>query len=108
MLQPQGYIMTGKEQFVCKLKKRLYGLKHAPRQWYLKFDRCMISSGFTRLEADHCCYSKWFENFYVMLLLYVDDMLVVGFSMKENVNLKVRLAEEFSMKDLGPTGKFLE
>ena len=35
-----------------------------------------------------------------MLLLYV-DMLVAGSSMKEIVNLKVRLAEEFSMKDLG-------
>jgi len=32
MLQPQGYIMPGKEQFVCKLKKSLYGLKQAPRQ----------------------------------------------------------------------------
>jgi len=36
-----------------------------------------------------------------MLLLYVDDMLVAGSSMKV-MNLKARLAEEFSMKDLGP------
>jgi len=53
----------------------------------------MISSGFTRLDADHFCYSKWFENFYIMLLLYVDDMLVVRFSMKEIVNLKARLVK---------------
>jgi len=43
-----------------------------------------------------------------MLLLYVDDMLVAGFSMKEIVNLKAILAEEFSMKDLGPARKFLK
>jgi len=73
--------MPGKEQLVCKLKKSLYGLKQALRQWYLKFNKFMISSGFTRLEADHCCYSKWFENSYIMLLLYVNDMLVVGSSM---------------------------
>jgi len=29
-----------------------------PRQWYLKFDRFMVSNDFTRLEVDHCCYSK--------------------------------------------------
>ena len=38
---------------------------------------------------------------------YVDDMLVVGSSMKEIVNFKARLAEKFSMKDLGPTKKVL-
>jgi len=62
----------------------------------------MVSSDFTRLEADYCCYSKWFENFYIVLLLYIDDMLVVGSNMREIVNLKVRVAKEFSMKDLGP------
>ena len=67
----------------------------------------MVSSDFTRLETDHCCYSKWFENFYIMLLLYVDDMLVVGSNMKEIVNLKASLAKEISMKDLGLTRKIL-
>ena len=67
----------------------------------------MMSSGFTKLEADHCYYFKWFENSYIMLLLYVDDMLVVGFSMKDIMNLKASLAEEFSMKNLGPARKIL-
>jgi len=67
----------------------------------------MISSGFTRLQADHRCYSKWFENSYIILLLYVDDMLVGGSSMKEIVNLKSKLVKEFSMKDLGPAKKIL-
>jgi len=107
MIQPQGSIMLGKEQLVCKLKKSLYDLKQTPRQWYLKFDRFMVSSGFTRLQADHCCYSKWFENSYIILLLYVDDMLVAGSCMKEIVNLKAKLAEEFSMKNLSPVKKIL-
>jgi len=88
-------------------QESLYGLKQAPRQWYQKFDTFMISSGFTRLPVDQYCYSKWFENFYIILLLYVNDVLVVGSSMKEIVNLKAKLAKEFSMKDLSPAKKIL-
>ena len=68
----------------------------------------MVSNGFIRLEANHCCYFKWLENSYIMLLLCIDDMLVAGSSMKEIVNLKTSLTEEFSMKDLGPVIKILE
>lgn len=33
MIQPEGFVVKGKEDCVCKLKKSLYGLKQAPRQW---------------------------------------------------------------------------
>jgi len=66
----------------------------------------MVSSGLTRLQADYCCYSKWFENSYIILLLYV-DMLITRSSMKEIVNLKAKLAKIFSMKDLDLAKKIL-
>jgi len=98
---------TRKRAIGLEFKKSLYDLKHALRQWYLKFDRFMISSEFTRLHAGHCYYFKWFENSYIILLLHVDNMLIVRSSMKEIVNLKAKLEKEFSMKNLSLAKKIL-
>ena len=57
--------------------------------------------GFKRCEADHCCYVKFFGNSYNILLLYVDDMLILGSRIKEINNLKKQLTKQFAMKDLG-------
>ena len=82
MQQPQGYEVKGKEKLVCRLKKSLYGLKQAPRQWYLKFDKFMSEQGYTRCHSDHCVYlKKQNDGSYIILLLYVDDMLVAGSNM---------------------------
>jgi ATP-binding cassette subfamily B (MDR/TAP) protein 1 len=80
MLQPEGFAETDKENLVCRLNKSLYGLKQAPRYWYKRFDSFIISLGCTRLSSDHCTYYKRFEenDVFIILLLYVDDMLVIG------------------------------
>ncbi|KAE8689989.1 cytochrome P450 71A9-like [Hibiscus syriacus] len=97
----EGFIEASKKNLVCRLKKSSYCLKQAPRQWYKKFDSFMSSSGFTRCQGDHCCYIKRFDNSFIILLLYVDDMLVAGSDMKEIINLKQKLSKQFVMKDLG-------
>jgi hypothetical protein len=107
MVQPEGFAVQGKESLVCKLRRSLYGLKQAPRQWYKKFDSFMGCVGFTRCNADHCCYVKSFENSYIILLLYVDDMLIAGSSMEEIQNLKKQLSSQFAMKDLGAAKQIL-
>ena len=63
--------------------------------------------GFKRYEADHYCYVKSFGNSYIILLLYVDDMLIVGSDIEEINNLKKQLSKQFTMKDLGATKQIL-
>ncbi|KAE8707982.1 hypothetical protein F3Y22_tig00110365pilonHSYRG00123 [Hibiscus syriacus] len=101
MRQPEGLIEVDKKNLVCRLNKSLYSLKQAPRQWYKKFDSFMSISGFTKYQADHYCYIKKFDNNFIILLLYVDDMLVAGSYMQEIINLKKKLSKQFAMKDLG-------
>ena len=60
----------------------------------------MYRIGFKRYEANHCCYVKFSDNSYTILLLYVDDMLIAGSSIKEINNLKKQLSKQFAMKDL--------
>ncbi|XP_073148775.1 retrovirus-related Pol polyprotein from transposon TNT 1-94 isoform X1 [Henckelia pumila] len=108
MLQPEGFAEKGKENLVCRLNKSLYGLKQAPRCWYKRFDFYIMSLGYNRLSADPCTYFKRSgDNDYIILLLYMDDMLVAGPNKDRVQELKAQLAREFDMKDLGPANKIL-
>lgn len=108
MEQPEGFKVKGKENLVCRLKKSLYGLKQAPRQWYKKFDSFMMTQGYTRTSADHCVFMKKHSNDdFIILLLYVDDMLIVGRDVSKIEDLKRQLSKSFAMKDLGNAKQIL-
>ena len=61
----------------------------------------------SRDEVDHCCYVKFIDNSYIILLLYVDDMLITGSDIEKINNLKKQLSKQFTMKDLGSTKQIL-
>ena len=108
MEQPEGFIAQGKEDYVCKLKKSLYGLKQAPRQWYKKFEFVMGEHGYKKTTSDHCVFIRRFSSGdFIILLLYVDDMLIVGRDASKINILKQELSESFEMKDLGPAKQIL-
>ncbi|KAG8480615.1 hypothetical protein CXB51_024767 [Gossypium anomalum] len=79
MQQPEGFTVSEKKDYVCLLKKSLYGLKQSPRQWYKRFDSFMTSHDFKRSSFDSCVYfKKNNDGSFVYLLLYVDDMLIAA------------------------------
>ena len=73
----EGFEMEGKENFIYKLKRSLYGLKQSPRQWYKRFDEFIVSHGYIRSSYDSCVYhSKAEDGCHIYLLLYVDDIFI--------------------------------
>ena len=58
MKKPEGFIVKGKKELVCKIKKSLYDLKQSPRMWYQNFDTYVLGLGFVRSMVDHRAYSK--------------------------------------------------
>ncbi|CAM8901281.1 unnamed protein product [Rhodiola kirilowii] len=108
MEQPEGFEEKGKENMVCKLNKSLYGLKQAPRKWYKKFESFMIDQGYMKLNSDHCVFTcKFTDDDLIILLIYVDDMLIVGQDKKKIAMLKKDLNKVFEMKDLGQAKQIL-
>ncbi|GJZ94027.1 zinc finger, CCHC-type containing protein [Tanacetum coccineum] len=102
MKQPEGFVMPGNDNKVCKLVKSLYGLKQAPKQWHQKFDDVVLSNGFALNQADKCVYSKFDASGKgVIICLYVDDMLIFGTNQDQVDITKEFLSSKFDMKDMG-------
>ena len=100
-MEPKDFSAPGQESKVCKFVKSLYGLKQAPKQWHEKFDNIMISHGFKINECDKCVYVKNIEHGYVIVCLYVDDMLIVDSDGKMIISTNNILNSRFDMKDMG-------
>lgn len=94
---------------VCKLEKSLYGLKQAPKCWNEKFNVFLQSLGFSRSRHDYCLYFKMDTDkaSVLILILYVDDVLVVGNNINRIMDLKTQLSKHFEMSDCGPLKHFL-
>ena len=71
MDQPLGFELKGQERKICKLKRFIYGLKQASRQWNLKFHQVMLKDGFTMMEKGHYVYIKCSNNHLIILSLYM-------------------------------------
>ncbi|KAL0434715.1 UNVERIFIED_CONTAM: Retrovirus-related Pol polyprotein from transposon RE1 [Sesamum radiatum] len=105
MTAPAGSsISPGK---VCKLRRSLYSLKQASRQWNLEFTAQLLSSGFTQSHHYHCLFVKDSNDGLVALLVYVDNVLITSPSMAQNTEVKHFLDAAFTIKGLSSAKYFL-
>jgi hypothetical protein len=106
MEQPPRYVYND-SSLVCHLKKSLYGLKQAPRAWYAKMDNFLIDTGFSRCHFDPNVYTKKVGSHFKILVLYVDDLILIGSDSKLLNHVKINFKKKFEMTDLGFLHYFL-
>ena len=101
MMQLEGVIVKKQEHMVCKLKRSIYGLKQASRSWNIRFDQAIKSFGFEQNLDESCVYKRHRDKVVMFLVLYVDDILLIGNDVGVMSSVKFWLSSQFDMKDLG-------
>ncbi|XP_021742804.1 uncharacterized protein LOC110708891 [Chenopodium quinoa] len=105
MQVPEG--IPNPNGLVRKLKKSLYGLKQASRQWYARLNFELLSLGFTQSLNDYSLFLKKSDSHIIIVAVYVDDIILTGNDTAGILDLKAHLHQVFSIKDLGKLNFFL-
>eukprot|EP00253_Pinus_taeda_P035260 PITA_35260 len=102
MSQPEGFAVKGHEHKVCKLLKSLDGLKQAPRDWYEKLTDHLLKLNFKHYDLDDATlFVKKVGKIVVYLVVYVDDLLMIGKNESYIASIKRELRKGFEMTELG-------
>jgi hypothetical protein len=107
MMQPEGFVDPENADKVCKLQRSIYGLVQASRSWNIRFDEMIKAFGFTQTYGEACVYKKVSGSSVAFLILYVDDILLMGNDIEFLESIKAYLNKCFSMKDLGEAAYIL-
>ena len=107
MMQPEGFIDPKDANKVCKLQRSIYGLVQASRSWNKRFDSVIKAYGFIQTFGEACIYKKVSGSSVAFLILYVDDILLIGNDTEFLNSIKGYLNKNFSMKDLGEAAYIL-
>ena len=107
MIQPEGFVDPTNAGKICKLQKSIYGLKQASQSWNIHFDEVVKGFGFHQNKEEACVYKKESGSAVTFLVLYVDDILLIGNDIPMLESIKTSLKNSFSMKDLGDAAYIL-
>lgn len=107
MNQLLGFENSRHPDYVCKLNKAIYGLKQSPRSWFGKIFEFMVHNGFSSCNSDASLFVKSYGPKVVVVLVYVDDLIIIGDYEDEIQQLKSNLRVRFRMKYLGRLKRFL-
>ena len=106
MKQPEGFVDPRYHDHVCKLKRSIYGLKQSARCWNQTLDIFLFKNGYCKGSADSCIYVKSMKQengfiSFVILGVYVDDIILVSNDPEMLASEKQLLSNEFQMVDQG-------
>eukprot|EP00253_Pinus_taeda_P020758 PITA_20758 len=105
--QPEGFLLSEKEDYVCRLKKALYGLKQAPKAWYSRLDGYIHQKGSKKGTADINLYVQIDKDNLTIVEEYVDDIIFGSNDDRLSKNFATKMQSEFEMCLLGELTYFL-
>jgi hypothetical protein len=103
----EGFQLTNKGYYVCKLKKSLYGIKQTPRACYARIDFYLQVQGLKRGSIDNNLYCKIVGNNMLIVEVYVDDIIFGSDDEKMSKDFARRMKQEFEMSLIGELDLFL-
>ena len=86
---------------VCKLRRTLYGLKQAGREWGMLFSAFLVSWGFVRSTIDTCLFTYTKGSHILWILVYVDDCLILENDSALRSRFVADLGKRFPVDDRG-------
>jgi len=101
MEQPEGFKEKGKEDWVMKLMKSIYGMKQASRIWNRTFNAAIVNWGFKHLACEWCVYRQQSPTGTIIFVVHIDDILVTTSSPSEIERFKAELTSKWEISDLG-------
>ncbi|XP_023763032.2 uncharacterized mitochondrial protein AtMg00810-like [Lactuca sativa] len=107
MEQPPGFANPQFPDYVCHHKKALYVLKQAPRAWFQRLSMFLLQQGFRCSHSDSSLFVFHKNSCILYLVVYVDDIILIGNDETSIKNFITRLHTEFSIKDMGTLNYFL-
>lgn len=107
MKQPPGFIIEGKEDHVCLLRRSLYGLKQSARVWNKVLHQVLIDAGYIQSQNDPCLYTISVQGKFCYILIYVDDLIVASKHNELLISCEKILKDKFPIKNLGNIQNYL-
>lgn len=107
MRQPEMFEQPSEEDKVCKLKKPIYGLKQAGREWYRTLDKYLKKIGLTNSQINPCVYLDNTRRTDLIIIIYVDDLILASRDLQELTRIKGLLKRKFEINDLGKATNIL-
>jgi len=102
-----GHPQSENPNLVCRLHKSIYGLKQSHRAWHAKLSTALEALGFSRSSADSSLYVQLGSVDKLVVLIYVDDLIIIGNNTDSIAQLKTKLQHQFPIKDLSSLKYFL-
>src|SRR6266496_6848347 len=107
IMQQKGFVDPKSANKVCKIQRSIYGMVQASRSCNIRFDEVIKAYGCIQTYGEACIYKKVSESSVAFLILYVDDILLIGNDIEFLDSIKGYLNKNFSIKDLGEAAYIL-